>query len=88
MAQAFGVVHVLVSGEATENGLNEGAGLWADGSASQHIENLVVTGNRFLNEANNAGYRYGIVLTFYNDNLVLGADNVFYNIKGHNVWQR
>ncbi len=59
----------------------EAAGLWADGSASQHIENLVVTGNRFINEANNAGYKYGVSLgQLYIDSLYLD-DNVFYNIK-------
>jgi hypothetical protein len=66
----------------------EAAGLWADAAASQHIENLVVTGNRFINEADNAGYKYGIVLGFNIDNLYLGADNVFYNIKTRPVWER
>jgi len=51
----------------------EAAGLWADGSASQHIENLVITGNRFINEANHAGYQFGIVLGSYIDNLYLAG---------------
>jgi hypothetical protein len=65
----------------------EAAGLWADGDASQHIENLVVTGNRFANEADNAGYVYGVELRSFIDNLYLGADNVFYNIKKQPVWE-
>jgi hypothetical protein len=68
----------------------EAAGLWADGSTAQPILDLIVTGNRFINEANNAGYKYGVSLNSYHDNLVLflGAENVFYNIKGQNIWQR
>jgi hypothetical protein len=65
----------------------EAAGLWADGDASQHIENLVVTGNRFTNECNNAGYVYGVELRSFIDNLYLGVDNVFYNIKKQPVWE-
>jgi hypothetical protein len=65
----------------------EAAGLWADGDASQHIENLVVTGNRFTNEANNAGYVYGVEIRSFIDNLYLGVDNVFYNIKKQPVWE-
>src|SRR5262245_152357 len=64
------------------------AGLWADGAAAQHIENLVVTGNRFINEADNAGYKYGIEIRLYIDNLYLGADNVFYNIKSLPVFEQ
>ena len=66
----------------------EATGLWADGAALQPIENLIVTGNRFLNEANNAGYMYGIVLGFQIDNLYLGTDNVFSRIKKYNVYER
>jgi hypothetical protein len=59
----------------------EAAGLWVDGSASQHIENLVVTGNRFINESDNAGYKYGVSLgQWYIDSLYLD-DNVFYKIN-------
>jgi hypothetical protein len=65
----------------------EAAGLWVDGAVSQPIENVVVTGNRFINEANNAGYRYGIVLGLQIGNLYLGTDNVFHNIDTH-VWER
>ena len=64
----------------------EAAGLWVDGSLVQHVENLIVTGNQFINEADNAGYKYGIVLgRLYIDALSLG-DNVFYNIKTQNIW--
>lgn len=65
----------------------EAAGLWADGAVSQHIENLVVAGNRFINEANHAGYMYGIELRSFIDNLYLGADNIFYNLKSQRVWE-
>jgi hypothetical protein len=36
----------------------QAAGLWVDASGAQHVENLIVTGNRFLNEADNPGYDY------------------------------
>jgi hypothetical protein len=65
----------------------EATGLWADGAASQHICNLVITGNRFINEADHSGYTYGIELRSYIDNLYLGADNVFYNMKSQPVWE-
>jgi len=59
----------------------EAAGLWVDGSLAQHVENLIVTGNRFINEARNAGYKYGVSLgQLYIDSLYL-HDNVFYNIN-------
>jgi hypothetical protein len=63
----------------------EAAGLWADGSPSQHVLDFIVTGNRFINEADNSGYKYGIVLNSHIDNVVIGPDNVFYDIKGQNV---
>ena len=66
----------------------QAAGLWANGTSSQHIENFVVTGNRFINEANNAGYMYGVVVGGEIDNLHIGADNVFYNIKARPVEER
>jgi hypothetical protein len=69
-------------------GLNpEAAGLWVDGSAAQHVENLVVMGNRFINEADNTGYKYGVSLGLHIDSLSLDR-NVFYNLKGKDVLQR
>jgi hypothetical protein len=66
----------------------EATGLWADGSASAPIENLVVAGNRFINEADNTGYKHGVELRLNIDNLYLGDDNVFYNIKAEPVWEQ
>ena len=65
----------------------EAAGLWVDGSAAQHVENLVVTGNRFINEADNAGYKYGVSLGSHIDSLSLD-DNVFFHLKGEDVLLR
>jgi hypothetical protein len=58
-----------------------------DGSAAQHVENLVVMGNRFINEADNTGYKYGVSLGLHIDSLSLDR-NVFYNLKGKDVLQR
>jgi Pectate lyase superfamily protein len=66
----------------------EATGLWADGSPSTPIENLVVAGNRFVNEADNDGYKHGVELRLNIDNLYLGADNAFYNIKAEPVWEQ
>jgi hypothetical protein len=66
----------------------QAAGLWVDGAASQHINNLIISGNRFINEGDNMGYKYGVVLGFNIDNLYLGEDNIFYKLKLHNVWER
>jgi hypothetical protein len=66
----------------------EAAGLWVGGNTTQHIENLLLDGNRFLNEANNASYKYGIILAFNIDNLYIGIDNAFYNIKTRAVDER
>jgi hypothetical protein len=66
----------------------EAAGLWAGGTDLQHLENVIVTGNRFINEDNNLNYKYGIILGREIDNLYLGSDNVFYNIKTMPVWER
>jgi hypothetical protein len=60
----------------------EAAGLWADGSDSQHIQDLIVTGNRFVNELNNSGHKYGIVHNSYCDNVVLGAENICLQHQG------
>jgi len=65
----------------------EAAGLWVDGSAAQHVENLAVTGNRFINETNNAGYKYGVSLGLHIDSQFLDG-NVFYHLKTKDVLQR
>ena len=50
-----------------------------------HLRNLTISGNRFLNEADNISYQYGIVVGSRVDNAYIDADNVYYKIKAQNI---